>query len=91
MVAHEKIIWLGCVFAAPLFVLVLAGCADVSESGSSQTAQPTEKNPPTETGGPRCSWWARQLQTPATRHARTFLRARRPSIWPLVAARPGMG
>jgi catechol 1,2-dioxygenase len=36
--------------AASLFVLVLAGCADVSESGSSQMAQPSKKNgPPTKT------------------------------------------
>src|SRR5215204_169878 len=49
MVAHEKSIWFGCVLAASLFVLVLAGCADVSESGSSQMAQPSEKSPPTET------------------------------------------
>jgi catechol 1,2-dioxygenase len=26
MVAHEKIIWFGCMLAASLFVLVLAGC-----------------------------------------------------------------
>jgi hypothetical protein len=32
MVAHEKSIWFGCVLAASLFVLVLAGCADVSSS-----------------------------------------------------------
>ena len=51
MVAHEKSNWFGCVFAATLFVLVLAGCAEVPESGSSQTAQPSEKNPPTETAG----------------------------------------
>jgi protocatechuate 3,4-dioxygenase beta subunit len=50
MVAHEKSIWFGCVLAASLFVLVLAGCADVSESGSSQMAQPSKKSPSTETG-----------------------------------------
>jgi hypothetical protein len=50
MVAHEKNIWFGCLLAASLFVLVLAGCGDVSESGSSQRAQPSEKSPPTETG-----------------------------------------
>jgi protocatechuate 3,4-dioxygenase beta subunit len=35
--------------AASLFVLVLAGCGDVSESSSSQMAQHSEKSPPTET------------------------------------------
>jgi protocatechuate 3,4-dioxygenase beta subunit len=49
MVAHEKSIWFGCVLAASLFVLVLPGCGDVSESGSSQTAQPSKKSKPTET------------------------------------------
>jgi catechol 1,2-dioxygenase len=49
MVAHEKSIWFGCMLVASLFVLVLAGCGDVSESGSSQMAQPSEKSPPTET------------------------------------------
>ena len=49
MVAHENSIWFGCVLAASLFVLVLAGCADVPESGSSQMAQPSKKSPPTET------------------------------------------
>ena len=48
MVAHEKSIWFGCVLAASLFVLVLAGCGDVSESGSSQRAQPSKKSPPTK-------------------------------------------
>jgi hypothetical protein len=38
MVAREKIICFGCVLAAFLFILMLAGCADVSESGSSQIA-----------------------------------------------------
>jgi catechol 1,2-dioxygenase len=44
--------------AASLFALVLAGCGDVSESGSSQRTQHSKKNPPTETaeshaaGGP---------------------------------------
>jgi protocatechuate 3,4-dioxygenase beta subunit len=58
MVAHEKSIWFGCMLAASLIVLVLAGCGDVSESGSSQRAQPSEKSPPTKTaenhatGGP---------------------------------------
>jgi protocatechuate 3,4-dioxygenase beta subunit len=50
MVAHEKRRWFGCMLAAPLFVLVLAGCGDASESGSSQTAQPSKKSPRTETG-----------------------------------------
>jgi protocatechuate 3,4-dioxygenase beta subunit len=50
MVAREKSIWSGCVLAATLFVLVLAGCGgDVSESGSSQRAQPSKKSKPTET------------------------------------------
>jgi protocatechuate 3,4-dioxygenase beta subunit len=43
MVAHEKSIWFGYMLAASLFVLALAGCADVSESTSSQMAQPSEK------------------------------------------------
>jgi catechol 1,2-dioxygenase len=50
MVAYEKSIWLGCMLAVSLFVLVLNGCADVSESGSSQMTQPSKKIPPTETG-----------------------------------------
>ena len=49
MAAWEKSIWLGCVLAASLFVLVLAGCADVSESGSSRMAQSSKKSQPTET------------------------------------------
>ena len=49
MVAHEKSIWFGCMLAASLFVLVLTGCADVSESGSSQMAQLSEKSKPTQT------------------------------------------
>jgi protocatechuate 3,4-dioxygenase beta subunit len=49
MVAHEKSIWFGCMLAACLFVLLLAGCGDVSESGSSQRAQPSKTNPPTKT------------------------------------------
>jgi hypothetical protein len=49
MVAREKSIWFGCMLAASLVVLVLAGCGDVSESGSSQMAQPSKKSPPTET------------------------------------------
>jgi protocatechuate 3,4-dioxygenase beta subunit len=50
MVAREKIICFGCVLAASLFVLVLAGCADVSETGSSQRAQPSKKSKHTESG-----------------------------------------
>jgi catechol 1,2-dioxygenase len=49
MVAPEKSIWFGCILAASLLVLVLTGCADVSESGSSQMAQPSKKSQPTET------------------------------------------
>jgi catechol 1,2-dioxygenase len=49
MVAHEKSIWFGGMLAASLFVLVLAGCADVSESGSSQRAQDSKKSPPAKT------------------------------------------
>jgi protocatechuate 3,4-dioxygenase beta subunit len=49
MVAHEKSIWSGCVLTASLFVVALAGCGDVSESGSSQMSQPSKKSPPTET------------------------------------------
>jgi hypothetical protein len=49
MVAHEKSIWLGCVLSASLFVLVLGGCGDLSESGSSRMEQPSEKSPPTKT------------------------------------------
>jgi protocatechuate 3,4-dioxygenase beta subunit len=50
VVKHEKSRWFGCMLAATLFVLVLAGCGDASESGSSQRAQPSEKSPPTKTG-----------------------------------------
>ena len=46
MVAHEKRIRFGCMVAASLIVLVLAGCGDVSES--SQTSQPFKKSKPTE-------------------------------------------
>jgi catechol 1,2-dioxygenase len=49
MLTREKSIWFGCVLSASLFVLVLAGCGDVSESGSSQMAQPSKKGQPTET------------------------------------------
>jgi protocatechuate 3,4-dioxygenase beta subunit len=48
MVTHEKSVCFGCVLAASLFVLVLAGCGG-SESGSSQRAQPSKKSPPTQT------------------------------------------
>ncbi len=47
MVAHEKRIWFGCVLAASLIVLVLAGCGEDSES--SQTSQSSKKSKPTET------------------------------------------
>jgi protocatechuate 3,4-dioxygenase beta subunit len=49
LVAREKGIRFGCLLAASLFVLVLAGCGDVSESGLSQMAQPSKKSPSTET------------------------------------------
>jgi protocatechuate 3,4-dioxygenase beta subunit len=49
MVAPEKSICFGCVLAASLFVLVLAGCSDASESSSSQRAQHSKKSKPTET------------------------------------------
>jgi protocatechuate 3,4-dioxygenase beta subunit len=55
MVAHEKRISLGCMLATSLFVLVLTGCADVSEPGSSQMAQPSKKVPPTEPGESRAA------------------------------------
>jgi catechol 1,2-dioxygenase len=50
MVAREKSIRFGCVLAASLFVLALAGCGDVSESGSSRMEQPSEKSSSTKTG-----------------------------------------
>ena len=40
MVAWEKSVRFGCALAASLFVLVLAGCGDVSESSSTRTAEP---------------------------------------------------
>jgi catechol 1,2-dioxygenase len=49
LVAREKGIRFGCRLAASLFVLVLAGCGEDSESGSSQMAQPSKKSPSTET------------------------------------------
>jgi len=47
MVAPEKSLRFGYILAASLIVLVLAGCSDVSESGSSQMAQSSKKSPPT--------------------------------------------
>ena len=47
MVARVKSTRFGCMLAAPLFVLVLAGCADVSES--SQTSQSSKKSKPINT------------------------------------------
>ena len=41
--------------SASLFVLVLAGCADLSESGSSQRAQPSEKSKRTVPAGNHAS------------------------------------
>jgi hypothetical protein len=55
MVARVKSTRFGCMLAASLFVLVLTGCADVSESGSSQMAQPSKKSPPAETGDSRAA------------------------------------
>jgi protocatechuate 3,4-dioxygenase beta subunit len=55
MVARVKNTRFGCVLAASLFVLVLAGCGDLSESGSSQRAQPSKKNSSTETGESQAS------------------------------------
>jgi protocatechuate 3,4-dioxygenase beta subunit len=49
IVAREKNIWFGCMLAASSFVLELAGCGNLSESGSSQMAQPSKKSPPTKT------------------------------------------
>jgi protocatechuate 3,4-dioxygenase beta subunit len=49
MVAREKSIWFGCMLAASLVVLVLAGCDEDSESDSSQMEQPSKKSPPTNT------------------------------------------
>jgi protocatechuate 3,4-dioxygenase beta subunit len=47
MVAHEKRIRFGCILAASLIVLVLAGCSEDSES--SQTSQSSKKSLPTKT------------------------------------------
>jgi catechol 1,2-dioxygenase len=49
MVARVKSTRFGYMLAASLFVLVLAGCGDASESGSSQMAQPSKKSKPTKT------------------------------------------
>jgi hypothetical protein len=49
MGVRKKSIRFGCILAASLIVLLLAGCDDASESGSSQTAQPPKKSPPTKT------------------------------------------
>jgi catechol 1,2-dioxygenase len=51
MVARVKSTRFGCMLAASLFVLVLIGCSDVSES--SQTSQSSKKSKPTETGDNR--------------------------------------
>src|SRR5919112_1314465 len=55
MVTRVKSTWFGCMLAASLFVLVLAGCGDVSESSSSQRAQPSKKSPPAETAESRAA------------------------------------
>lgn len=52
MVARKKSVRFECVLAASLFVLVLTGCGG-SESNSSQTAEPSKKSPPAETGESR--------------------------------------
>jgi protocatechuate 3,4-dioxygenase beta subunit len=49
VVVRETSRWFGCALAASLFVLVLAGCGEVSESGSSQTPQSSKKSKPTKT------------------------------------------
>ena len=49
MVTREKSLRFGCVLAASLLVLVLSGCGEDSESGSSQMAQPSKKSTPTKT------------------------------------------
>jgi len=45
MVAPEKSMRFGCALAASLFVLVLAGCGDNSESSSSRAAEPSKSSP----------------------------------------------
>jgi catechol 1,2-dioxygenase len=47
IVVREKSTWFGYILAASLFVLVLAGCGDFSES--SQTSQSSKKSKPTKT------------------------------------------
>jgi catechol 1,2-dioxygenase len=49
MVAWERTIQFGCALTISLFVFVLAGCTDVSESDSSPRTQPSEKSPTTGT------------------------------------------
>ena len=51
MVAREKSLRFGCILAASLMVLVLAGCGDVYESGSSRKAEPSKKSKTTEEAG----------------------------------------
>jgi protocatechuate 3,4-dioxygenase beta subunit len=46
MVAREKGIQFGCLLAASLLILVLAGCGGSESSSSSQTAQPSTSPPP---------------------------------------------
>jgi hypothetical protein len=55
MVARVKSTRFGCMLAASFVVLLLAGCADLSESGSSQMEQPSKNGPPTETGDSRAA------------------------------------
>src|ERR687898_2738340 len=50
MVVREKSIWFGCVLAASLFALVLAGWGNVSEPDSPQMPQSPKKAPPAEIG-----------------------------------------
>ena len=49
MVVRERTLRFGCALTISLFFLVLAGCTNVSESGSSPRAQPSKKSPPAET------------------------------------------
>jgi catechol 1,2-dioxygenase len=55
MVARVKSTRFGCMLAASFVVLLLAGCADLSESGSSPREQPSKSGPPTETGDSRAA------------------------------------
>src|ERR671910_607770 len=50
MVVREKSIWFGCVLAASLFVLVLAGGGAVPESVSPKMPNSPKKTPPAEIG-----------------------------------------